>query len=173
MCYVLCQSFSSGGCCCCCFGFLANSERNVKFPPSATAASMWQRANGNVLLMWSRLKLNTATIFSMCWYDTSLSPYWIFMLQWNSDLQWASVGSHIALARPAFAQHTWRNCYGNWLLWVMWHHHILICWGGRGSWTTKARDAGKEGKLLFWFLNEWRGSGFKKLSRHMASGRQP
>lgn len=90
-----------------------------------------------LLLLWPRLKSEIMTM--MCWYDTFLSPYWIFMLHRNSDLQRASVESHVSLTRPAFSEHTLRNCYGNWLLWVIWHHHTLI-WKGERDLHNKSQE---------------------------------
>lgn len=108
-----------------CFS-LVNRKKNwiSRINNSTNSTNTWDTPNENGLLFWPWLKSEMMTM--MCWYDTFLSPYWIFMLHWNSDLQRASVGSHISLTRPAFSEHTLRNCYGNWLLWVIWHHHTLI-----------------------------------------------
>lgn len=152
-----------------CFSLVYINNNKKKFSKTNTAINIWETPNENVLLFWPWLKSEMMTM--MCWYDTFLSPYWIFMLHWNSDLQRASVGSHVSLTRPAFSEHTLRNCYGNWLLWVIWHHHTLNLVGGRGSCTTKARNASEEKKLLFWYLNElW--DCIKKLAKRMASGRE-
>lgn len=106
------------------FLWLIEEKKNSQ---TTTARNIWDTPNENVLLFWPWIKSEMMTM--MCWYDTFLSPYWIFMLHWNSDLQRASVGSHVSLS---LAQHSVNTLWG-----------IAMATGCYGWYDTTTHSSGR------------------------------